>query len=206
MTSLIYQNIVDLIRATANAVNPSGTFVHARRSDGSLEYDGDMPQIHLYPFNVRGKEAKDADLLIGFWQQDSPETSNEEREAIISEMDVLSQQFFETLDETETIEIVNLITEPNYRQLAGTLSGYIGRFTLRGGLSCDDIPIPVTTCDIINAETAAQIVDCLKPEKLLEVEALICGSGTCEYDVYINGTFSQSVTLTDCADLTINLV
>lgn len=28
----------------------------------------------------------------------------------------------------------------------------------------------------------------------------------CDYDVYINGVFSQSVTLTSCEDLTINLV
>lgn len=139
MVSLTYQNIVDIIRDTATTVNPTGTFVHARRSDGSLEYSGAMPQIHLYPFQVKGSnvnQAVEADLIIGFWKQDSPESSNEEREQIISDMDILQRAFKEELDETQTIELLNFVAEPNYRQLSGTLSGYIIRFTMRGALVC----------------------------------------------------------------------
>lgn len=139
MTSLTYQNIVDLVRDAATTVNPNGTFVHARRSDGSLEYDGAMPQIHLYPFQIKGSnvnQAKECDLIIGFWKQDSPASSNEEREQIISDMDVLQRSFAEELDGNQTIELLNFVAEPNYRQLSGTLSGYIIRFTMRGALVC----------------------------------------------------------------------
>lgn len=37
----------------------------------------------------------------------------------------------------------------------------------------------------------------------LDITPLDC---TCDYDVYINSVFSQTVTLTNCADLTINIV
>lgn len=40
---------------------------------------------------------------------------------------------------------------------------------------------------------------------LSNVECPVIG-GTCIYDVYINSVFSQQVTLTNCDDLTINLV
>ena len=46
----MYQEIVDLIRNAAISVNPNGTFIHGLKSDGSLEYDEPMPQIHLYDF------------------------------------------------------------------------------------------------------------------------------------------------------------
>lgn len=183
MVSFTYENVVDLIRNIANAVNPTGTFVHARRSDGSLEYAGEMPQIHLYPFNIRGGDIKETDLLIAFWEQDSPATSNEEREEIIRQMDVLQRTFIETLDDYETVQITNLRAEPQYRQLAGTLSGYAVTFTLSGGIACDDTPIPVppscpTLCERISDATADQIENCLSDEQAEELSELLCGNAT----------------------------
>ncbi len=186
MVSLTYQNIVDLIRDAATVVNPTGTFVHARRSDGSLEYDGAMPQIHLYPFQIKGSnvnQAVEADLIIGFWKQDSPASSNEEREAIISDMDILQRTFKDTLDLYDTIELLNFIAEPNYRQLSGTLSGYIIRFTLRGILACSDTPLPTPTncptlCERISDATAEQIDNCLSNTQVEDLASLICGNAT----------------------------
>lgn len=133
-----YQLIVDCIRDSAEAVNPTGFFVHGRRSDGSLEYNEDFPQIHLYPFTSNPQDANRnlvfADIVMGFWGQDTPETSPEEREVIIAAMDVLSDSFLNELDDyinDEPIEISNVRKEPQYRTLSATLSGYALTFRMK---------------------------------------------------------------------------
>lgn len=122
-----YQKLVDFIRDAAVAVNTNGTFIHGRRSDGSLEYDGNFPQIHLYPFRSQldndNKAVSTSNILMGFWMQDEPDSTNEEREEKIATMDTLSDSFLDQLDESQ-IEITDLVKEPQYRTLSGTLSGY----------------------------------------------------------------------------------
>ena len=129
-----YQTIVDLIRASANAVNPTGFFVHGRRSDGSLAYDEAFPQIHLYPFRTKPQDENRnlvfGDMIMAFFEQDSPESSNEEREEKISEMDILSDSFMDNLDLSQ-LEITGIDKEPLYRLQAGTLSGYAVVFRIK---------------------------------------------------------------------------
>jgi hypothetical protein len=131
---MAYQTIVDLIRDTANQVNGDGTFVHARRNDGSIEYAGAMPQIHLYPFeitsNITESFSETYSLLMGFWYQDEADSSNEHREDLMRQADELTQAFILALDANEDVEISEIRKEPNYRQLAGTLTGQIIQFTL----------------------------------------------------------------------------
>lgn len=130
---MTYQTLVNIIRATANYINPTGTFVHGRRSDGSLEYNEAFPQIHLLPVrseydynnaNVRHN------VILMFWGQDSPESSNDEREALISTMDILSDNFIINFQNVNTYTITNVLKTPEYRQLAGTVSGYGLSFTI----------------------------------------------------------------------------
>lgn len=129
-----YQIIVDAIRDAANSVNPTGSFIHGRRADGSLNYDGQMPQIHLYPFVTQPQDSNRnlvfADIVMAFWKQDSPSTSNEEREEIISAMDELSNEFMDELDGGE-LEITGIRKEPQYRTLSATLSGYAITFKIK---------------------------------------------------------------------------
>ena len=129
-----YQIIVDAIRDAAVSVNSTGTFIHGRRSDGSLEYNEPMPQIHLYPFITLPQDTNRnlvfADIVMAFWQQDSPTTTNIEREEIIAAMDVLSNEFLDALDLGE-LEISNIRKEPQYRTLSATLSGYAITFKLK---------------------------------------------------------------------------
>ena len=129
-----YQTAVDVVRDAAQAVNASGFFVHGRRSDGSINYDEAFPQIHLYPFtsaaNIADNWVDVFDMQIGFWQQDSPESTPEEREAIIAEMDALMRSFVTELRETPLVQIDALTTEPQYRTLSATLSGYACRFRM----------------------------------------------------------------------------
>lgn len=140
---MTYQGTVDLIRNLAFLVNPNGHFMHGRRSDGSLDYPDVFPQIHLYPLRQtidvnNGNQI--TEVLIFFWQQDSPESSNEEREAIIAQMDVLSTNFLQLLN-NEVMSLSNARKTPEYRQLAGTVSGYGLSFTLSDKISCFPDPI-----------------------------------------------------------------
>lgn len=128
-----YQNLVDTIRNTANFVNPTGTFVHGRRSDGSLEYNEAFPQIHLllvrseYDYNNANVRHN---VIVMFWGQDSPESSNDERELLIATMDSLSDNFIIQLQTSTSFLITNVLKTPEYRQLAGTVSGYGLSFTI----------------------------------------------------------------------------
>lgn len=132
---MAYQATVNFIRDICNDINPTGTFCHARRSDGSLEYHGEMPQIHLYPItsdiDVANGLISTSAILMAFWFQDATDSSNEEREAIIAKAEVLCNKFIQEAVEAEGFEITNIRTEPNYRQLAGTLSGYLLSFRLK---------------------------------------------------------------------------
>jgi hypothetical protein len=136
---MTYQSIIDILRTTANTVNPTGIFINARRTDGSLEYSNQFPQIHLYPL----RETIDinagnitAEVLLMFWKQDSPDSTNDERETIIADMDVLSTAYLVELN-TNMISISNARKTPEFRQLAGTVSGYGLAFTLSGKIGCD---------------------------------------------------------------------
>lgn len=72
---------------------------------------------------------------------------------------------------------------------------------------CEAVSQPNNLCEWVEVSSAASILDCLSAEQEAQVIATLCsGSGTCIYDVYIDSVFSQQVTLSNCADLTINIV
>lgn len=151
-----YQSLVNTIRNVANTVNPppQGRFIHARRTDGSLEYDGPFPQIHLLPvqseYDLNNDNVKHTVVLM-FWQQDTPETTNERREEIIAEMDDLSDIFLFTLNASSSLNLSNVLKTPEYRQLAGTLSGYGLSFVISSKIDCPIIP-PPSDCPIITVD------------------------------------------------------
>lgn len=67
-------------------------------------------------------------------------------------------------------------------------------------------PVPLTLCGMIQQATAQTVVDCLTSSQRTAIENLICtDGGDCEYDVYVNGVFNQSVTLEGCEALTITV-
>lgn len=135
-----YQDIVDLIRNVANAINPTGHFMHGRNTDGSLDYDYSFPQIHLLPVQTTydlPNDIKEHTLIVMFWEQDSPESSNDEREALIAAMDVLSDTFVNDLyNNYSYLNISDVLKTPEYRQLAGTASGYGLSFTITTKIKC----------------------------------------------------------------------
>jgi len=134
-----YQSTVDIIRAAAEAVNPDGFFVHGRRSDVTTHHDKPMPQISLLPMRSRPDRRNDNErysIVMGFFDQDTPTTSELEREKIIAAMDELSNEFMDKLNENKTCTIEGENKTPEYRQLAGTLSGYSIAFDLICKMEC----------------------------------------------------------------------
>lgn len=140
---MIYQTIVNTCRSAATSANPSGRFIHGRIIDASRSYDGAYPLIVLYPFTVRVADVDDqmdnSDIVIGFWMQDSPDSSPEKREDIINTMDALSDIFIQKLKDTKKIAISGIVKEPQYQFYAGTVSGFAIRFTFSAFSDCDPI-------------------------------------------------------------------
>lgn len=137
-----YSEIVNVIRNISNAINPTGHFMHGRRSDGSLDYDQNFPQIHLMPIRTNfdvPAGIKNHDIILMFWQQDSPDSSNADREFKIDQMDALSDIFLDALyNDPANVSFNNVLKTPEYRQLAGTVSGYGISFTLTTVSLCSD--------------------------------------------------------------------
>lgn len=130
-----------MIRDTANAVNPTGTFIHGRNSDAANAQDLPYPRIHLYPF-TQDREPNDdykrtSTLLFSFVDADSGEQDSEEREAIITAMDTLVNQFIEQLktDYENDVESTQIRTEPQYQILEG-VSGYSLQLVIKTQAGC----------------------------------------------------------------------
>jgi hypothetical protein len=128
-----YQNIVNACRSAV----PSGErFIHGRLIDFSQDYTGTYPLITLLPFTVNDfRSTTDAifdfaSITVGFWKEDSPDTTADQRETIISDMDVLSDQFINKLLESNKIKVSAILKEPQYQMFQGTLSGFAISFRI----------------------------------------------------------------------------
>jgi hypothetical protein len=128
-----YQNIVNACRS---AVPNNERFIHGRLIDFSQDYTGTYPLITLLPFTVNDfRSTPDAvfdfaSITVGFWKEDSPDTTAAQREAIIAEMDTLSDQFINKLLESNKIKISAILKEPQYQMFQGTLSGFAISFRI----------------------------------------------------------------------------
>ena len=134
-----YQNIVDLCRAAT----PDGCrFMHGRLTDFSQGYNGLFPLVTLLPFTVTDARSTpdgvfdSANVVVGFWQQDRPDTTGEERERIIAEMDALSDQFLDSVLESSLVKLSNIQKEPQYQMFQATLSGFAVSFTINAVSLC----------------------------------------------------------------------
>lgn len=128
-----YKNIVNTCR---DAVPNHERFIHGRLIDISQKYTGTYPLITLIPFTVNDFRSTPsavfdfANITIGFWQQDRPDSSAAEREDIIEQMDILSDQFIDNLLDRNDIKISSILKEPQYQMFQGTLSGFAISFRI----------------------------------------------------------------------------
>ena len=127
-----YQNIVNVCRDAT----PQGLrFIHGRLQDFTNEYSGTYPLVTLLPFTITDFRSTpdsvfdNSNILVGFWQQDSPDTTPSQREAIIAAMDNLSDTFIDNLLDIG-IKLSNINKEPQYQMFQGTLSGFAISFRI----------------------------------------------------------------------------
>jgi hypothetical protein len=128
-----------MIRATATAVNPTGTFVNAqRRSDASLCNDKPSPQIFLLRVGSSrrmGESVRRWSCTLLFVTQDTPETDEDKREQIKADMDQLSTSFYNHLVDNNDVE-VSVTGTPEDRILQGTYSGWGAAFEITTPITC----------------------------------------------------------------------
>ena len=138
---MTFQQVLDMVRDTAETVNPTGTFVHGRNSDAANAQDLPYPRIHLYPFTQErdpiDDEKRTSNLLMSFVDVDSGEQDAKERETIISNMDVLVDAFIAQLqsDYENSVEFSKIRTEPQYQVLEG-VSGYSLELNIKTQVEC----------------------------------------------------------------------
>ncbi len=140
---MTYNEIVNLIKATAEAVNANGLFLHGRNFDLTLEFNKVFPQIHLYPFT----QTIDRDnthivattMTIGFWSEDGHEQNLDQRQELINQMDLLSIAFETALRTAPKIQIISIRREPQYLMYMGVLSGVAINVVINSGYSCPPV-------------------------------------------------------------------
>lgn len=129
-----YLAVVNAIRDLSGQINPSGTFVHGRNWDASLEFNSPDCQIYLYPItatvDVANNYAENWQIAMGFYFQDEPDSTNEHRELLIASGFDLVQSFLDTINQDNNFQISNIRIEPSYRQMAGTYTGVILNFVM----------------------------------------------------------------------------
>lgn len=138
---MTFSQVLNMVRDTANDVNPTGTFIHGRNSDAANASSLPYPRIHLYPFRQDRDpietEKRTSTLLFSFVKADTGEQDEEEREAIITDMDALVDSFIDRLieDYSHSVEFSQITTEPQYQILEG-VSGYSLQMIIRTQVSC----------------------------------------------------------------------
>ncbi len=140
---MTYNEFVNMIKEVAESVNTNGLFLHGRNFDLTLEFNQVFPQIHLYPFTQTTPPDNifivNTQATIGFWKMDGHEQSIEERQAIISEMDVLSLAFEDALRVKRGIQVMAIRREPQYLMYMGVLSGVALNININSGRICPTI-------------------------------------------------------------------
>jgi len=122
-----YQNIVNACR---DAVPEGVRFIHARLVDFSNKYTGSYPLITLLNFIVNDFRSNvnstfdTTTLVVGFLTEDSVDSTEEQRENLLNDMDILANTFISNLLENNNIKLSNIVKEPVFQFYQGTLSGF----------------------------------------------------------------------------------
>lgn len=130
----MYSTIVNTIRDICQTINSNGTFVHGSDLAASLkEIHKHGDYIFLPPFSSsfipNNSSITTHNIVIVFARQDRHDSTPEQQEVIISEMEKLARLFVLALNETPyTIGEVSMT--PVYRQNMVNKSGYRLQFTV----------------------------------------------------------------------------
>lgn len=148
----IHETIVNVIRETANTVNPDGRFIYGDDVFQTLDYSNASKAsdvdpkalISLFTFDWTSPKESDsnfnrADLSMGFLRSSDPQDTAEDVEARINEMSELAESFENALINA-SIPIEFSISPITYGQTRGVFQGYytgvLTRFTFSVLKSC----------------------------------------------------------------------
>lgn len=136
-----YDHLVNIVGTSATNVNPNGIFVHGRSEDFSLHFSA--PQIGAgnagiclyFPYPKITLEISNGiqmvEYLLGFFKQDSHVSTENERQQIINDMDVLANNFLIDFYNNNQVNIVTVTKYPEIRLYQGTLSGIMVNLTVK---------------------------------------------------------------------------
>lgn len=158
---MAHQTAVDIIRVISEAVNPTGQFAYLRTWDASLEFNEVDQKIFLYPISgqvdITNGYFETWTCSMGFFFQDAPDSTNEQREQLITNADVLLKAFILAADTVDGVQFSIVRKRPVYRDMAGTYSGYLVDFTLsltedicNGDTPSVIIPVGKTFCELVD--------------------------------------------------------
>ena len=158
---MAHQTAVDIIRVISEAVNPTGQFAYLRTWDASLEFNEVDQKIFLYPVSgqvdITNGYFETWTCSMGFFFQDAPDSTNEQREQLITNADVLLKAFILAADTVDGVQFSIVRKRPVYRDMAGTYSGYLVDFTLsltedicNGDTPSVIIPVGKTFCELVD--------------------------------------------------------
>lgn len=149
-----YASLVDIIRTAAEAAlltlsGTPGTFIHARKSDYSLQTEAPFPHINLFEPTDTSNNAnlalKSYRCTFLFNRNEGDELDTSQRETILADMDTLSRRFFEEVDKNDMLEITGISREIVVRQYQARATGYAAQCTITGMLAyenCEPLPLP----------------------------------------------------------------
>lgn len=158
---MAHQTAIDIIRVISEAVNPTGQFAYLRTWDASLEFNEVDQKIFLYPISgqvdITNGYFETWTCSMGFFFQDAPDSTNEQREQLITNADVLLKAFILAADTVDGVQFSIVRKRPVYRDMAGTYSGYLVDFTLsltedicNGDTPSVIIPVGKTFCELVD--------------------------------------------------------
>lgn len=139
---MTFEQVITALQDAATNVNPNGTFMYGKRPDAGLTTTSTaLPIIWLAPFREmtdRNRGTIERQVVLAFFEQDSPNKTDAERQQMIENMWELQNDFMNYLQNAipKTFSITNEVQMPEYYKLAGTVSGYSVTFKFQSKLPC----------------------------------------------------------------------
>jgi hypothetical protein len=127
-------DLYKIIKEVAELVNEKGRFVRSRKADGTFDYEAPFPIIHLTPIRTKKDRANGNythSCTMFFSKPQNPQTTIIEIDAIMAEMEELSDLFMEALRDHKLLYFPDGdLSTPEVRLYSGIAAGSGLSFTV----------------------------------------------------------------------------